>query len=533
MNYRNGFFQLQNKDDGTYLKLFPAMAGGEPVTADEIKKYLEDNYVKEYDLPVLLEALRKSHGVTEVKISNEDVWPIHEKIKVQISQDKMTAAISFYPPSSKGKFLDYSGVIEELNKQGITNGIIKENIEAYLRNRRFCTPILAAKGLEPREGKDAAIEYFFSVERTSKPKINEDGSVDFHCLDNISRVQKNAVLAKLTPEDAGAPGKDIYGNKIMPKKVKKLILRVGKNSHLSEDGLVLYSDVDGHVTLVEDKVFVSNLYEVPADVNASTGDIDYEGSVKVKGNVRTGYTIKAKGDIIVDGVVEGATLIADGDIILKRGIQGMSRGSLIAKGNIVTKFIENSEVRSGANISTEAIMHSIVTAKDEIIVSGKRGLVTGGELKAGSSINIKIAGSTMGTSTLLEVGIDPELRETSSNLEARIQKIKEELVTLEQTFNVFKKKIVCGEHLPADKINFIKAIPKTKAALEKELNQCYEEHMEIKDELDQFDRGNIVITNMAYPGVKITIANAVHYVKTEEHHCRYILEMGEVKTFLI
>ena len=80
-------------------------------------------------------------------------------------------------------------------------------------------------------------------------------------------------------------------------------------------------------------MFVSNQYEVPADVGASTGDIDYDGSVVVKGNVLTGYTIKATGDIIVNGVVEGAKLVTAGKIVLKRGIQGKGQASLEAGGD--------------------------------------------------------------------------------------------------------------------------------------------------------------------------------------------------------
>ena len=40
----------------------------------------------------------------------------------------------------------------------------------------------------------------------------------------------------------------------------------------------------------------------------------------------TGYTVKAAGDITVNGAVEGATLISGGKIVIKRGMQGMEKG---------------------------------------------------------------------------------------------------------------------------------------------------------------------------------------------------------------
>ena len=139
---------------------------------------------------------------------------------------------------------------------------------------------------------------------------------------------------------------------------------------MSEDGLRLYSEVSGHVSLTDGRVFVSDTYEVAADVDSSTGDIDYEGNVVVRGNVITGFTVKAKGDIEVYGVVEGAYIEAEGQIILRRGMQGMNKGILKANGNIITKFIENAEVIAGGYINTDSIMHSKVSAKGDIVVGG-------------------------------------------------------------------------------------------------------------------------------------------------------------------
>ena len=147
-----------------------------------------------------------------------------------------------------------------------------------------------------------------------------------------------------------------------------------------------YSEVAGHATLEGDQIFVSNMYEVPANVDTSTGDIEYEGNVLVHGNVIAGYTIKAKGDIVVEGVVEGATLYAGGHIILKRGIQGMDRGVLRANGNVISKFIESATVEAGGYVTADAIMHSNISAKGDITVEGKKGYITGGTIRSGTQV---------------------------------------------------------------------------------------------------------------------------------------------------
>ena len=77
----------------------------------------------------------------------------------------------------------------------------------------------------------------------------------------------------MKPADFGEAGITVTGEPIPPAKVKVLTLRFGRNIRLSEDKCEIYSEVSGHVTLVDDLVMVSDVYDVPANVDVSTGDI--------------------------------------------------------------------------------------------------------------------------------------------------------------------------------------------------------------------------------------------------------------------
>lgn len=529
MSYKNGFFQLCHKEDGTYLKIFPAMNGGKALSVEDVTAYLDWKKVTEYDLKALNQVILTARKPMEYKLTSVISASQDEELKAWISEDHMMAVGRFYPPSSNGKFLEKQDIINSLNRIGVKYGILESNIDRYVKNRQFCTNIMLAKATPAVEGKSASIVYHFEVGASAKPRINEDGSVDFHQLDNISHVNKGDILATLEPADYGQPGTDVLGNVIKPQKVVNKALRHGKNIHLSEDGLIMYSDVSGHVSLTDDRVFVSDTYEVPADVSPSTGDIEYDGNVLVRGNVITGFTVKAKGDIIVEGVVEGATLIAGGQIVLKRGIQGMNRGILEAQGDIVTKFIENSVVTSGGNINTDAIMHSRVSAKGDVVVSGKRGLATGGEIKAGNMISVRTAGSMMGTSTVLEVGVDPELMNVFRDLEKEIDELKEEREKAAQTLNLFKRKLGKGEKLPQDKLLMLKAANSSYNSLDTKIEEKLAEYLSFKEELDNQEGGRIRVEGVGYSGVKIVISNIVYYVKTEVQHCQFIRDRGDIR----
>lgn len=530
MNVKNSYFQIDIKSDGTYLKLIPGNENGKSIDFEDLNGYLADLGIYDFDMNELITALNKGkYSPVEIRLTPVCIKPVNEKINITVSQDKMIAVCCFYPASNGGANLTKEDILSELNKAGVKAGINEEIIDTFLQKRTYNEQFIIAKGVKPVEGQDAIITYNFNTDNTLKPKVNEDGTVDFHQLDMISNVRKGDVLATLVPAVPGKPGMDVSGMVIQPRKVVNKVLKHGKGIHLSEDGLTMYSDINGHATLTDNKVFVSNTFEVLADVDASTGDIVYEGNVTVKGNVLTGYSIRAQGDIIVNGVVEGAKLYAGGQIILKRGMQGMSKGIMEAGGNIITKFIENATVKAGGYISTEAILHSKVSAKREIIVGGKKGFITGGEIQSGYMISAKTAGSTMGTSTVLEVGIDPNIVEEYRDIQKRIAQLEKDLDKLLPIVETYKAKITSGEKLPQDRLEYIKLATNNCISIRNEIKALMKQCDSLKIEMHNEESGMIRIENVAYPGVKIIISNISYYVRTETHYSKFIRDKADIK----
>ncbi len=524
----NGYFEVLIKPDGTYIKIIPPSEGGVLTKIDEVSVYLNDRKISEYDIKEVNRIINKMEEA-EVKLVDEQIVSADELFKLKLSENRMSATIRFFPPTTNGRLLTKEQIIEKLGFYGIKFGIIEKNIDSYLKNRQFCEDVLIAVGKAARDGKDAIIDYKFNIDKSAKPKLNEDGSVDFHQLDIISHVNKGDLIAELIPADVGDNGCDVTGAEVKPKKINKYVLKHGKNIHLSEDSLKMYTDVSGHVTLEGDKVFVSDTFEVLADVDASTGDITYEGNVTVKGNVRTGFKVRAKGDIIVDGVVEGGELYAEGQIILKRGIQGVNRGVLDAKGNVVAKFIESSTVRSGGSVSTEAIMHSKVSAKADIIVTGKKGFITGGEVRSGTVIKAKTAGSTMGTHTTLEVGIDPVVIDECRRLEKELATMKDEKEKIGKILTVLKKRMQMGEQLSPDKQQQLQAATRNSILLDSKIKTDTELYEKYQEELAQRTEGRIKIESVAYPGVKIVISNVVYFVRNEIKYSQFLRDRADIK----
>ncbi len=528
MGSRNGYFQMIIRNDGTYLKLFEEEPGGRPIAYDEISNYLMDKKIYEYDKIALGRAMATLKGVAEVRVTPVVLLPQDEYLRVEIVEDRVAVIGRFYPPTNGGSLMTKEDIISTMVRAGVKYGVDEEKIFQFLADRRYCTDYVLAKALPPIQGHDAVITYHFNTDLTLKPKTNEDGSVDFHQLDMISHCKKGDLLATLTPVDYGKPGIDVCGNLIRPNKVNNRALRHGNNITLSEDGLRLFSEVDGHVTLTDGRVFVSDTYEIPADVDTSTGDIVYEGNVVVKGNVITGFSIRAKGDIEVHGVVEGAYIEAGGQIVLRRGMQGMNKGILKANGNIITKFIENAEVISGGYITTESILHSRVSAKGDIIVGGRRGFVTGGEIRSGTMISVKTAGSHMGTNTLLEVGIDPRILEEFRELEKKIANLQADKEKITQTVALIRKRLQAGA-VPFDKMGTLRQMTQSNITLDAQLQDARRRYDELKVDMDGNANGMIKVQDTIYPGTKIVISNVIYFVREEIHHSKFVRDRADIK----
>ena len=433
----NGFFQVLTNEKATFLKVFPATAGGEPVSIQEVMNYLTLKKVA-YDVKILGQYFNAGDFSKPAILNREAILPISESCIINCDPDFMGATARFYPPSNGGRMIDKEGVYSECRLNKITHGVDDAVIDSFLKDKKYCTDYPIAKGTPVKEGTDAFITYFFNTDNRIRPTLNDDGTVDFHNLNLVNHCKEGELLAELTPEVRGEPGMNIRGAEIKPRDVKRAQLSYGLNIQLSEDRLRLTSKVNGHVNLTGGRVFVSDVMEV-VNVDNSTGDIEYENTVVVQGNVNSGFSVKTKGDIEVRGTVEGANLEAGGNIILQRGINGMGKGTLKAGGNIISKFMENCTAEAGGYIETNSILHSHVTAGTDINVMSKKGFITGGSVTALSTIRVKTLGSSMGADTSVTVGVNPEVLSRIGALNKEVADAEKNLKTMLPVLDAAKK----------------------------------------------------------------------------------------------
>lgn len=530
MRYKNSYFEVDIRADGTYIDLYPPMKDGQKLTAEEIYGFLEDRSYLDYDREAVKRGLEElcDKPVT-VRLGASRMEPFNEIAVVKIAKDEMTAYMRFYPPSRGGSLMNKREILAELEREKIVYGVSDKVIDVFMQARQYCLNIPVARGTRVVPAKDTVIEYMFNTKPLARPKVLEDGSVDFHELNLFTPVHKGDVLAVMTPHDNGAPGKDVYGRTVSQNKPKITRMKYGRNISLTDDGLRIISEVDGNVTFTDGTVFVSDTYNVAADVDASTGDINYDGNVMISGTVKTGFTVKAGGDIQVNGIVEGATLIAGGNIVIKRGVQGMNRGELIAGGDLCAQFMECANVNVKGDVTTGSIVQSRVISGGKIIVSGRKGFIVGGELFCERSVEVNTIGNKMETQTLVKVGVRPELYEEMKKLVGEVRELNSMSDEIGSYLNVFKEKLKQGIKLSPSNIKQVKEYHAKLEKLNAEKNVKSERLVHIKNELDKGKRGFIRVTGYTYRGVTLFISNRTYAVKNKDVHSLYKIVDGDIK----
>lgn len=529
-NQYDGFLDLDVRSNGTYIVIYAPNEGGKRVTFEQAVDFLKIRDITQYNSDVLREAVDSVKDRKEVKISLEKSEPsMDEEMGVELSKNKMFAIIHFFEPQGEGKMLSKDDILEILNKNHIVYGINHKAIDELLENKKYRYKYIIAKGKESVNGKNGALKFYFDVEKKSiKPKIGEDGSIDFKNLDLIEMTKEGQKLVSLIPPVEGKSGKNVLGEEIPTPVYKSAVLPKGKNVKVSEDGSSLIAEIEGQISYTNGKVNVYSTYEVAGNVDNSTGNIDFLGNVIVKGNVLTGFNIKAGGSIEVHGVVEGAELEADGDIILYRGMQGVNRGVLISNGNITAKYIENSSVKAHGDIQSNAIMHSEVKAGGSIILEGKKGLLVGGNVKAGVEIFAKTIGSPMATATEIEVGIDPEIIEKYRAVEEELKSIKDNYKKMTQ-FSDSLAQLKKKGAISVEKEEKLEKSLKTKDFLYAKLQSLQNEIEILEPKIQERNDGKIKAYNVIYPGVKITIGSIYTYLREEKKYCCVVSEHAEIK----
>lgn len=337
------------------------------------------------------------------------------QIKVKIAEDRMSAQMELTAPWG-GEKITIQGILQALKTSNVCMGLSKIKIQALLKDLskkqagETCESIIAT-GKQCKNGINASIERKVPLarERLLQPQEREDGTVDMHNLGAVIMVDPKDLLLVKHPATEGTSGYTIHGEILIPVPGKDILLTVGDGTELSStNSNHLIASVAGQPVETKTGMQVDDVLNIK-DVDVGYGNVDFKGSILVTGDVHEGMVVKSSGDITVMGFVDSATLIAEGDVIVSKGIIGRQlkekelSTKIRAKGQICAQFIQYSDLEAEGDILvTKQLLHSYTQTRQKLTVSdpnGRRGDLVGGIVKADNGVIAVVIGATAGTKT--------------------------------------------------------------------------------------------------------------------------------------
>lgn len=523
-------FRIEVKDGRADLTVFAPPEGTEPPTVEEIRKAANTQEVYKIDEAAVRAAILSASG-EPVKIGT--VAAEDAEVRVHVAKDGMKAWMNVSAPSEEGK-----GVVEDdirlaLRAGGITFGIKDDSIEGFLASPVYENEVLVAEGRPVTDGIDGEIIFHFETEKVHKPRVvDEDGKVDHKELGLLENVVEGQLLAEKKPPTSGTAGVTVKNEYIASKPGKEARLLAGKNVKLSPDESEARATANGLAMLHAGKVVVSQVYTVKGSVGAETGNINFLGTVQIADSVEDGYTVKATEDIIVGKTVGKATLEAGRNVIIRGGIMGHNEGRIVAGNDVRSRYIQEAKVDARRDIiATEAILHSEVEAGSRIIVGlgGRKGMVTGGQIRALKLLACRTLGSKMSTKTVVDVGINPKYLARSEELQETIIQDRKNFENIQKGMTSMaglKEKLGA---LPPDKEKILNTLVLARDSLKAKLQESAQALRDVQSKIAMDVKGKISVEETLYSGVKLAIGSVSYYVTTEERHVTLTEAGGEIR----
>ena len=448
--------------------------------------------------------LDKMKEVIHRQVSEEEGL---ETIRLSVSGDRMEAYIDIIDEN-----ISYTEqeILKVTWEGEIRKGILRDNMKKVETGENEDNHVLVAKGELPVDGEDGYYEFFFRTDIDGKPKILEDGSVDYNNLEWFDNVDAGATVAIYHPATVGKDGFDVYGTVLPAKKGRELDALSGSGFTVSKDRLTYISNYDGLICLKgENKIEISEILEVD-EVNNATGFIVYKGNVHVRGDVGVGGVINCGGDVVIDGFVEGGNISAEGDVILKRGMNGNGKGMIRAGRNVTAKFLENANVFAGDTITIDYATNCELYAENYLEVKKRKGALVGGKASGLRGMRVSNVGNQMGTKTRIFAGVPKSMEDERKALMQKLLSHKEQLKVLRNAEMEFHSKYKLEILATMEVFTKIENAVYTK---ELDVEATEEELENFKEKLKEFSNSKIIIVGNLYEGVDVEISGK-HWISS-------------------
>lgn len=336
----------------------------------------------------------------EQETSARDEKEPGEAIRIRISEDHLRAYLSL---SSMARNVTLDDVKKILTEHTIQFGVIDDKvIDTFIHDWAGADKELKiAEGVYPVQGENAYVRFLFDVNHLKVGVLTEDGMIDFKNRGIIPCARQGDPLAEKVPLKPGKSGVDIHGYPVEVKEVSDIDIICGQGVSLSPDKCQAIADIDGYPTVSLSQVV--NVYpgiHIKGDVGFETGHVIFEGHIQVDGVVKEGFKIKGTG--LSAQEIAGAEIDVSGDVVVQGGIIG---ATIVARGNVKAMYVRDSQIAAyGDIIIGKQIWGSTILSSGACLVP--EGWIVTSDIAAKKGIRAKEIGTDVSSPNRLRSGVD-------------------------------------------------------------------------------------------------------------------------------
>lgn len=265
-------------------------------------------------------------------------------LTITVAQDKLSASMKLQPyikvtPNVIFENTNYGPQVKILSEEHVQCPFTLQKLLAALQEKgvvygidqQALADILAqldgektvvARGEKPQPGVDESVTVLFNTKADNHPAVLPDGRVDYK-QSQITSVDLGQVLAVKLAGQPGKAGIGVDGNPIDPPDYKRVELRAGARTMLQQNGTSVVALESGMPSLtVTQNIWtfqVTPMLEFD-DVNLSTGNLEFNGDLRIKKDVAEGMAVFATGNIDIVGSVYGAKVMTLGNLTVNKNV---------------------------------------------------------------------------------------------------------------------------------------------------------------------------------------------------------------------
>ena len=510
---RPGRFKINYHKRYAILTVNPPSGGGRPVYAGEVIGRMKMLRVPMVRKLIIDQIIKRASGKSERLVEWPDGAKLSASLEVYISEDSMLATCVMHRPKKGGGSLTEEEVLEVLREREVIFGFQMENLRSMVSEPLYEQEIIAAQGEEPVIGSAQKLKFFFNTQLAKPYLMMEFGRINLRELDFIQNRKAGDVLAEIVSAVAERDGSTVTGEVLPSHTVgDEQPMVAGKNTGLTEEEDKIVALENGNACVREGAVCIEPVVTLE-NVDYSTGNIAFDGSVVVNGTIVDGFTVTTEGILQVDNFVGKVNLRAGQAIVLRGGVNGAGECSIDCDGDVFARYIENARVRCSGNlIVEEAIMHSEIFVGGNLLLTGKRAELIAGRSIVGGSLWCKKLGNVSEIKTAIRLGVEPATLERVDQLKTTIREKREILDGRDAELARLTEHIKSRERVSKEEAEKLKELNADVQKLAGELKALQGEYHKLNSTMDADVDCTLVVEQIMFHGVSVAFAHTEYPV---------------------